>query len=437
MVRRLLMPLGRAGRLGEGIAVPLVSVALALGTVAIVLAMIGADPTSVFRSMLGAAVGDLQGLGTTVVKAMPRLLAALGIAIAIRANLWNIGAEGQIYVSATAATAVVLVVPEMPIMLVPIMAMIAGMVAGAAWGAIPGVLRAKRGISEVITSLMLVYVAIQFTRYMLEGPWAVPRATFPATEPFERYARLPIIVPGTLVNAGAIVAVLAVIATWFIVDRTRFGLDLRAAGGNERAAGVLGVPVPRVIISTMAISGAFAGLAGAVEVLGIRGRLIDGFSPGFGFEAIAVALLGRLHPVGMVGAALLFGALDAGGAGLQTSITGVSSAIVMVAAGLSVLYVLFGQGIVERLAAARRRRAALRAADRATVSGEQAGAMSAQQATAQQATAQRSGESGAPGAPGASGASGGVEPPGGSEPPAGQESGGAGAPSSGERGVDR
>lgn len=425
MVRRLLMPLGRAGRLGEGIAVPLVSVALALGTVAIVLAMIGADPTSVFGSMLGAAVTDLQGLGTTVVKAMPRLLAALGIAIAIRANLWNIGAEGQIYVSATAATAVVLVVPEMPIMLVPIMAMIAGVLAGAAWGAIPGVLRAKRGISEVITSLMLVYVAIQFTRYMLEGPWAVPRATFPATEPFERYARLPIIVPGTLVNAGAIVAVLAVVATWFIVDRTRFGLDLRAAGGNERAAGVLGVPVPRVIISTMAISGAFAGLAGAIEVLGIRGRLIDGFSPGFGFEAIAVALLGRLHPVGMVGAALLFGALDAGGAGLQTSITGVSSAIVMVAAGLSVLYVLFGQGIVERLAAGRRRRAALRAAHRAAASGGQASVPTEQTAAGRTATS-RAAES-----PGV------VEPPEGPEPPAAAESGGAGAPSTDERGVDR
>jgi len=360
----MLAPLTRAGRLGEGVVVPLVSVALALGSVAAVLAIIGADPTRVFQSMFGAAAGDLRGLATTVVKAMPRLLAALGIAIAIRANLWNIGAEGQIYVSATAATAVVMMMPDLPLLIVPIVAMAAGVAAGAVWGAIPGLLRAKRGISEVITSLMLVYVAIQLTRYMLEGPWAVPRATFPATEPFEQYARLPIIVPGTLLNAGALVAIAAVVAAWFIVDRTRFGLDLRAAGGNERAAATLGVPVSRVIIGTMALSGAFAGLAGAVEVLGIRGRLIDGFSPGFGFEAIAVALLGRLHPVGMVGAALLFGGLDAGGAGLQTSITGVSSAIVTVAAGLSVLYVLFGQGIVERAAARRRTRAALRDADR-------------------------------------------------------------------------
>ncbi len=365
MIRKLLI--GRPGNLAEAILVPVAAVAVALGTVALLLAVIGADPAQAFSSMINASVGSVAAVATTIIKALPRLIAALGIAIAIRANLWNIGAEGQIYVAGTAATAVVLVSPEMPMLVVPLVAMIAGTAAGAAWGAIPGVLRARRGINEVITSLMLVYVGIQLTRYMLEGPWAVPRATFPATEPFERYARLPNILPGTILNAGVVIAVFAVIAAWFIVDRTRFGLDLRAVGGNEKAAGFMGVPVPRMIIATMTLSGAFAGLAGAIEVLGVRGRLIEGFSPGFGFEAIAVALLGRLHPLGMVGAALLFGALDAGGAGLQTTVTGVSSSIVTVAAGLSVLYVLFGQGIAERLRERRRARAALREAQEAAM----------------------------------------------------------------------
>lgn len=356
----------RAGTMAEAVLVPVISVAIALATVALVLAAIGADVGHVFQSMLAASFGDLGALGTTVIKAMPRLVAALGIAIAIRANLWNIGAEGQIYVAGAAATAVVLAFPELPWPIIPIVALAAGMLSGALWGAIPGVLRAKRGISEVITSLMLVYVGIQATRYLLEVPWAVPGATFPATEPFGAYARLPILVPGTTLNLGVVLAVLAVIAAWFIVDRTKFGLDLRAVGGNEKAAGVLGVKVNLVIIRTMAISGAFAGLAGAIEVLGIRARLIEGFSPGFGFEAIAVALLGRLHPVGMVGAALLFGALDAGGAGLATSARGVSSAIVMVAAGLSVLYVLFGQGFAEKRRERLEVRAALRAAQQKT-----------------------------------------------------------------------
>lgn len=350
------------GRGAVALMVPIVSVALALLTVAVLLVVIGANPVEAFASMVRAAFGDAFALSTTVVKAVPRLVAALGIAFAIRAGLWNIGAEGQIYVGGVAATAVVLLGPEMPFPLIPIAALIAGVAAAAAWGAIPGILRAWRGVSEVITSLMLVYVAIQVTRYMLEVPWAVPRSTFPSTEAFGDYARLPVIVPNTLLNLGAVLALGAVAVAWLVVDRTRFGLDVRALGGNETASRFLGIPVRRMIVLVMAASGAFAGLAGAIEVLGVRGRLIEGFSPAYGFEAIAVALLGRLHPVGITAAALLFGALDAGGAGLQTSARGVSSSIVQIAAGLSVGYVLVGLGIAERLR--ERRRAADALAER-------------------------------------------------------------------------
>jgi simple sugar transport system permease protein len=350
--------------LAEGILVPVVSVVLALVTVAIILLMVGANPLTAYASMLDASFGDPYAVSNTAIKTMPRLLAAIGIAIAIRANLWNIGAEGQIYIGGTAAAGAVLVLPVLPAPMVPLVAIVAGGIAGAVWGAIPGFLRAYRGISEVITSLMLVYVGIQITQYLLEGPWAVPLSTFPATAPFEPYAKLPVLIPGTILNAGIFVAIAAVAVTWFLVDRTRFGLELRALGGNETASAYLGIRVKGMIVLTMALSGAFAGIAGAVEVVGIRGRLIEGFSPGFGFEAIAIALLGRLHPIGMVAAALLFGALDAGGAGLQTSARGVSSAIVMVAAGLSVGYVLIGMGAMDRRAKRRKARLALSRVDR-------------------------------------------------------------------------
>ncbi len=345
------------------LAIPLAAVLLALATVAILLVATGAEPGTAYRSMIDAAFGNPFAVSTTLTKAMPRLFAALGIALALRAGLWNIGAEGQIYVGAIAATAVALFGPDMG-MLTIVAALVAGALAGAVWGAIPGLLRAGRGISEVITSLMLVYVAIQFTNYLTEGPWLLPGETFPASEVLAPSHRLPVIWTGTLLNAGALVAALAILVSWFLVSRTSFGLRLRAIGGNERAARFAGVRVSWMIVLAMAASGAFAGLGGSVEVLGARGRLIEGFSPGYGFEAIAIALLGRLQPVGILGAAVLFGALDAGGAGLQTAARGAPAAIVQITEGLAVVYVLIGFGIQRLLARRRRARAALEARHR-------------------------------------------------------------------------
>ncbi len=349
-------------RAAIGIIVPILAVVAALGTVALILLAIGSDPLPAYQSMVDAASGTLFSMSATVNKALPRLLAALGIAIALRARLWNIGAEGQIYIGAVAASGVGLFGPALPFPAVPILALTAAALAGAAWGAIPGLLRAARGISEVITSLMLVYVGIQITNYLVEGPWLTKGQTFPSTDRFASYASLPIVLPGTLANAGLIVALVAIVAAWVLMDRSTFGLYLRAVGGKEKASRFAGLPVPWIIAAALALSGAFAGVAGAVEVLGARGRLLEAFSPGYGFDAIAVALLGRLNPLGIVAAALLFGALDAGGAGLQTTARGVPSAIVQIVEGLAVVYVLVGLAIVEILERRARARAALRQA---------------------------------------------------------------------------
>ncbi len=343
--------------------IPLVSIALALVTVGVLLLASGTDPLEAFHSMYSAALGSSFALSTTIVKTVPRLLAALGIALALRAGLWNIGAEGQIYVGAIAGAGIALFGPDLPLRGGIVVSLLAATLAGAVWGAIPGLLRAFRGISEVITSLMLVYVGIQLTNYLVEGPWLIKGSTFPASEPVPSDLRLPLVWSGTLLNAGVFVALGAVVVVWLLTTRTAFGLRLRALGGNERAAHVAGVSVPRTIIVAMAASGALAGLAGGVEVLGTRGQLIEGFSPGYGFDAIAIALLGRLHPVGVVAAALLFGALDAGGAGLQVTAQGVSAAIVPITSGLAVVYVLVGLGILELVSRRRRARAALAAAE--------------------------------------------------------------------------
>ena len=344
------------------VGVSILAVLLAFVTVGLGLGLIGADPVRAFDQMATAAVGSPFAISTTIVKTLPRLLAALGIAIALRAGLWNIGAEGQLYIGAAATAGLALYGPQLGFPLLLVIALAAGMFAGAAWAFIPGFLRAQRGVSEVITSLMLVYIAIGIVNYLVEGPWLVPGGTFPASAIVPADAKLPILVPKTLANAGILVAIAAVLAAWVIMDRSAFGLRLRAVGGNERAAEASGVPVRRMIILAMVVSGAFAGLAGAVEVLGTRGRLIEGFSPGYGFEAIAIALLGGLNPFGITAAALLFGALDAGGAGLQASGSGVPSAVVQLTAALAVIYVLIALGL---LTARDRRRQARDALERA------------------------------------------------------------------------
>lgn len=349
---------------------PAIAVALAFVTVAIGLQLAGGDPVHAFERMASAAIGSPFALSTTIVKTMPRLLAALGIALALRAGLWNIGAEGQLYVGAIAATGIALFLPLSPFPLPLIAGLLASMVAGGLYAALPGVLRAGRGVSEVVTSLMLVYVAIQLTNYLVEGPWLLPGATFPASPIVPPESRLPLLVPNTLLNAGVIVAVLAVVLTWTVMARSSFGLQLRAVGGNERAARASGVPVGRTIVLVMVASGAMAGLAGGVEVLGTRGRLIEGFSVGYGFEAIAIALLGGLHPFGITLAALLFGALDAAGAGLQTASSGVPSAIVQITSALAVVYVLAGLGLIQRADHRRSARQAIAAAHaKSTASG--------------------------------------------------------------------
>jgi general nucleoside transport system permease protein len=354
-----------------GLAIPLAAVVLAFATTALLLLAVGSDPVNAYSNMLDAAFGDPFAISNTLLKSLPRLLAALGIALALRAGLWNIGAEGQIYIGAIAATAAYLWLPDAGA-LITVVALLAGALAGALWAAGPGLLRATRNVSEVISTLMLVYIAMLLANYLLQGPWSISGATFPASDPVPSSERLPIIWDDTLLNAGIFAGLIGAFLLWLIVDRMPFGVRLRAVGSSPRGAAFAGVNVKRTIVVAMALSGAAAGIAGAIEVLGARGRLIEGFSPGYGFEAIAIALLGRLRPVGIVAAALLFGALDAGAAGLQTGAAEVPSSISQVTAGLAVVYVLIALGGREILERRRRARRALERAEGVMPTGPKA-----------------------------------------------------------------
>jgi general nucleoside transport system permease protein len=330
----------------------------------------GIDPIDAIRNMYSAALGSKFAFGTSLNKTVPRLLPALGIALALRAGLWNIGAEGQLYLGAAGAAGAAMFFPESIGLHGAFIGLIAGFAGGALWAAIPAVMRAYRGVSEVITSLLLVYVAIQIVNYLIEGPWLVPNSTFPATAVLPQSEKLSLIWPGTLVNAGFLVALFGVMVTHVILFKTTFGLWVRSVGGNERASRVMGLPVSSVLIGSMMLSGGLAGLAGAIEVLGVRGRLVGGFSPGYGFEAIAIALLGRLHPVGILCAALVFGMLDAGSGGLQVSSAGMSSAISPIVEGLAVINLLAALKLIEMGLAKYRARKAMRARqDQITLGG--------------------------------------------------------------------
>ncbi len=275
---------------GVSALVPVVSLLLALLFGGTLLALAGENPLTVYQAMITGALGDWNGVAETLVKTTPLLLAGLGVAVAFRMQLWNIGAEGQLYLGAIFATGVALfVLPSAPgWVLVP--AMIAGgLLGGALWGLIPGALRAFFGASEIITSLMLNYVAILFSEYLVHGPWRDPQAFgFPGTPPLPDAGWLPQW-GTTRVHLGLLFGLVAAMLLWVMLRRTRLGYEIGVMGENPRAALYAGMPTRRTILLVMALSGALAGLAGMSEVAGIGHQLQRNLSPGYGYAAIIVA----------------------------------------------------------------------------------------------------------------------------------------------------
>jgi ABC-type uncharacterized transport system permease subunit len=312
------------------------SPALTLGAIAValvisgaIIALVGGDPIASYLHILKASFGSVGVLSDTLVKATPLILTGLACALAFRMRLWNIGAEGQFLLGAWGASAVVLF-PLVPagtpgFILIPLM-MVAGMIAGGVWGLIPGVLRARLGVNEIITTLMLNYIALFWIQFWVFGSWS--EGGFQQTKAFPTQAWLPRLSDfadagpafrGLPVHLGLIFGLVAAGLLWLFLERSRFGYEIRLIGDSPRAARYAGIDIGRRLIVVFAISGALAGLAGMSEVNGSVHRLQDHISPGYGFTAVIVAYLAKFRPGRVVVAAVLFGALILAGREIQPS----------------------------------------------------------------------------------------------------------------------
>jgi ABC-type uncharacterized transport system permease subunit len=300
------------------------AVAMVLGGIAV--AALGKSPAQAFWVYFVAPLTEGWSLQALAVKAAPLVLIAVGLIFCFRANIWNIGAEGQFVMGGAAGGWIALLTHDGAgqglfgaLWILPAM-LIAGAVAGALYAMIPALLRVWLGVSEILTSLMLVYVAQYFLDYMVRGPWRDPQGfNFPVSVDFDDAALLPSLVPGGRLHAGVLIALVAALIAAFVLARTVFGFAVRTEGAAPRAARFAGFHERRLIIGVLAISGACAGLAGICEVSGQIGQLQPAISPGYGFTAIIVAFLGRLSPIGAVAAGLVLALAHIGGEAAQVS----------------------------------------------------------------------------------------------------------------------
>lgn len=326
--------------------VPILSVVIALILGALTMLATGVGFGTIGRSFVALFTGSLGSIGAvseTLTAATPLIMAGLGLALGFRAGLFNIGAEGQVILGGMAAVAAGFMLTGLPSIVHIPLALLAGMVAGALWASIAGWLKAATGAHEVITTIMLNFIAFRLTDYLLRNPPIQKEGrSDPISESVLGSAQLPKILsaldPSYRLHLGFLIALAAVAVVYWILFRSTIGFEFRASGANPDAARYAGMRSGWIIVLVMACAGALAGLAGANQVLGVLGRASPNFSAGIGFDAIAVALLGRSHPVGVLLAGILFGALQAGGRQMQVA-AGVSIDLIAIIQALIIVFI--------------------------------------------------------------------------------------------------
>ena len=295
------------------------ALAATLAVAAGLLALGGHSPGLAFGALARGAFGSWDlFVSFTLVRATPLLLTGLAVALAFRARVWNIGAEGQLHAGALAGVAVALLLPvASPILVLPA-TLLAAAAAGALWASVPAAMKTRMGVGEVITTLLMNFVALFLAQFLVQGPLREARGVFNQTDEIPAAARLPTLLPDTRLHLGFLIGIAIAVALWLYLKRTPGGFRMRAVGASVRAAEVSGrFRAAPVIWRAFLASGAIAGLAGWIQVSGITQRMYEGLSPGWGYTAIAVALLARLNPLAVVPTAIVFGALSAGGAAMQ------------------------------------------------------------------------------------------------------------------------
>lgn len=355
--------LGGGGGLGQRLAATAVAVVLGLlvGAALILLSSAlseeGFDlflPITAYAALLEGSLGSMRGIGNTLNATTPLILTGLSVAFAFRAGLFNIGAQGQFFVGAFTA-AVVGANVELPFPAALLFALLMGFLGGAAWGFIPGALKAWRGAHEVVVTIMLNSIAALGLNLLASTIFKDPGASFPRTPDVHPEALLPILVEGTKMHAGIIVALLAAVVVWFLLFKSTLGFEVRTTGANPNAARYAGIRPALIMVLTMSIAGGLAGLAGSVEILGITKNYPAEYNTTYGFDGIAVALLGRAHPFGVVGGALLFGILRSGAGAMQRA-TDIPIDIIFIVQGAIILFVA-AEPFLTRAFRSRRRRA--------------------------------------------------------------------------------
>jgi len=312
-----------------------ISVAFLIG--AVVLIVTGYSPVDAYTTMAIGAFGDLYGIGQTLTQATPIIFTALSFLFSYKCGLFNIGAEGQLILGGFAAALVGISFQGLPAPIHIFLALLAGALAGGVWALIPAFLKTKLGAHEVITTMMFSYIATYLTGYMVNYPFKAP-GWVAQTVTIASSAQLPHILQPTQLSASILIAVTLAAVSYYILQKTTLGYEVRASGLNQLAAEGGGINVKRVMVIAFVISGAMAGLGGAGEIMGVHNRFIEGFSPGYGWDGLAVALVGGLNPVGILLAAVLFGALRSGGM-LMTRVTHVPLDIVIILQSLVIIFV--------------------------------------------------------------------------------------------------
>lgn len=300
---------------------PVASVLVTMLLGGAVFSLLGFDGFGAVREIFLSPLVNAYKWQDLAVKAAPLVIIAVGLSIGYRANVWNIGAEGQYIVGAVAGTGVALLTHQMSgVWILPLM-MLAGIAGGMAWASLPAFLRTRYRVNEILTTLMLSYVSIQLLNYLVFGPWKSPTSFGqPQTVLFSSSQSLPYIVPGTIVQLNAAIALIVVLVAWFVMSRSIFGFQVRVVGSAPNAARHGGFSADRTVWLALLAGGGLAGLAGILEAAGPFGRLVPQFPTGYGFTAIIVAFLGRLHPVGILIAGLVLAITFVGGEVAQTTI---------------------------------------------------------------------------------------------------------------------